>query len=85
MAQLESFRLKVFRAVAERLSFHKAAQDLFLTQPAVTLQIKALEADLGVRLLIVPIVESHSGSLAKRTVSGVHPGGSIPILSLTAS
>ena len=50
MAQLENFRLKVFRAVAERLSFHKAAEDLFLTQPAVTLQIKALENDLGVRL-----------------------------------
>jgi DNA-binding transcriptional LysR family regulator len=50
VAQLENFRLKVFRAVAEQLSFHKAANQLFLTQPAVTLQIKALEDDLGVRL-----------------------------------
>jgi DNA-binding transcriptional LysR family regulator len=50
MAQLENFRLKVFRAAAEQLNFHKAAQQLFLTQPAVTLQIKALEDDLGVRL-----------------------------------
>lgn len=50
MAQLENFRLKVFRAVADRLSFHKAAEDLFVTQPAVTLQIKALESDLGMRL-----------------------------------
>jgi DNA-binding transcriptional LysR family regulator len=50
MAQLENFRLKVFRAVAEHLNFHKAAERLFLTQPAVTLQIKALEQDLGVRL-----------------------------------
>lgn len=50
MAQLENFRLKVFRAVAEHLNFHKAADRLFLTQPAVTLQIKALEGDLGVRL-----------------------------------
>jgi LysR family transcriptional regulator, transcriptional activator of the cysJI operon len=50
MAQLENFRLKVFRAVAEHLSFRKAAEHLFLTQPAVTLQIKALENDLGVRL-----------------------------------
>jgi hypothetical protein len=48
MAQLENFRLSVFRAVAEHLNFHKAAQQLFLTQPAVTLQIKALESDLGV-------------------------------------
>src|SRR5262250_2146417 len=50
MAQLENFRLKVFRAVAEHLNFHKAAEQLFLTQPAVTLQIKALESDLGERL-----------------------------------
>lgn len=50
MPQLENFRLKVFRAVAEQLNFHKAAEQLFLTQPAVTLQIKALESDLGVRL-----------------------------------
>ena len=50
MAQLENFRLKVFRAVAEHLNFHKAAERLFLTQPAVTLQIKALEEELGVRL-----------------------------------
>ena len=50
MAQLENFRLKVFRAVADHLNFHKAAEHLFLTQPAVTLQIKALESDLSVRL-----------------------------------
>lgn len=50
MAQLENFRLKVFRSVAENLNFRKAAEHLFLTQPAVTLQIKALENDLGTRL-----------------------------------
>jgi len=50
VAHLENFRLKVFRAVAEHLNFRKAAEHLFLTQPAVTLQIKALENDLGVRL-----------------------------------
>ena len=50
MARLENFRLKVFRAVAEHLNFRKAAEQLFLTQPAVTLQIKALESDLGVRV-----------------------------------
>lgn len=50
MAQLENFRLKVFRTVAEHLNFRKAAEHLFLTQPAITLQIKALEDDLGVRL-----------------------------------
>src|SRR5215468_8210235 len=50
MAQLENFRLKVFRAVAQHLNFRKASEHLFLTQPAVTLQIKALESDLGLRL-----------------------------------
>jgi DNA-binding transcriptional LysR family regulator len=50
MAHLENFRLKVFRAVAEHLNFRKAAEQLFLSQPAVTLQIKALESDLGVRV-----------------------------------
>jgi DNA-binding transcriptional LysR family regulator len=50
MAQLENFRLKVFRTVAEHLSFHKAAEHLFLTQPAVTQQVKALEDELGARL-----------------------------------
>jgi len=50
VAQLENFRLKVFRTVAQLLSFRKAAEQLFITQPAVTLQIKALEEDLGVRL-----------------------------------
>jgi len=50
MAHLENFRLKVFRAVAENLNFRKAAEQLFLTQPAITLQIKALENDLGMRV-----------------------------------
>jgi DNA-binding transcriptional LysR family regulator len=50
VAQLENFRLKVFRTVAEHLNFRKAAEHLFLTQPAITLQIKALEDDLGIRL-----------------------------------
>ncbi len=50
MPQLENFRLKVFRTVAEYLNFRKAAEHLFLTQPAITLQIKALEDDLGIRL-----------------------------------
>ena len=46
---MENFRLKVFRAVAKHLNFRRAAEELCLTQPAVTLQIKALEQDLGVQ------------------------------------
>jgi DNA-binding transcriptional LysR family regulator len=47
---MENFRLKVFRTVAEKLNFRQAAESLYLTQPAVTLQIKALEDELGVQL-----------------------------------
>src|SRR5580692_9004409 len=50
MSSLENFRLTVFRKVAEQLSFRKAAEELYLTQPAVSLQVKALEAELGVAL-----------------------------------
>ncbi len=50
VASLENFRLVVFRRVAEALSFRKAAEELYLTQPAVSQQIKALEDDLGVQL-----------------------------------
>lgn len=47
---MQDFRLHVFRTVAEKLSFTHAAELLYLTQPAVTQQIKVLETDLGVRL-----------------------------------
>lgn len=50
MASLENFRLVVFRTVAEQRSFRKAAEELYLTQPAVSLQIKALEEGLGIQL-----------------------------------
>ena len=36
---IENFRLKVFRTVAEQRHFRKAAELLYLTQPAVTHQI----------------------------------------------
>lgn len=35
-------RLQVFYAVAKQLSFTKAADILFMTQPAVTFQVKQL-------------------------------------------
>ena len=47
---MEPFPLRVFRIVAEELSFTPAAERLFLTQPAVTMQVKNLEEDLGLRL-----------------------------------
>ena len=47
---VENFRLKVFRAVAKHLNFRRASEELYLTQPAVTLQVKTLEQQLGVQL-----------------------------------
>jgi DNA-binding transcriptional LysR family regulator len=41
--------LKVFYYVAKHLSFTRAAQELFVTQPAVAMQIDALEKHYGVR------------------------------------
>ena len=43
-------RLRVFHAVAKHLSFTKAADALFMTQPAVTFQIKQLEESFDTRL-----------------------------------
>jgi len=43
-------QLKVFEAVARHLSFTQAAQELHLTQPAVSMQIKQLEETTGLPL-----------------------------------
>jgi len=64
MMSLENFRLTVFRKVAEQLSFRKAAEELYLTQPAVSLQIKALEEELGMALF------DRSGSQVRLTPAG---------------
>ncbi len=49
---MELWQLRTFRAVAENLNFTKASEQLFLTQSAVSHQIKALEEDFGVPLFI---------------------------------
>jgi DNA-binding transcriptional LysR family regulator len=43
-------RLQVFHAVAKHLSFTKAGEALFMTQPAVTFQIKQLEEHFNTHL-----------------------------------
>jgi DNA-binding transcriptional LysR family regulator len=40
-------QLKVFEAVARNLNYTRAAEELFLSQPAVSMQIKQLEEVLG--------------------------------------
>jgi DNA-binding transcriptional LysR family regulator len=47
---MSDFRLKVFLSVARNLSFTKASQELFITQPAITKHIQELEGLYKVRL-----------------------------------
>ncbi len=59
---MENFRLRVFRAVAHHLNFRMAAEELLLTQSAVTQQIKALESELD-----VPLFDRAGGRVALTT------------------
>lgn len=43
-------QLKVFERVARRLSFTRAAEELYMTQPAVSMQIKQFEETIGLPL-----------------------------------
>ena len=56
---IENFRIRVFRSVAQHLNFSRAAEELLLTQPAVTQQIKALEDEIG-----VPLFDRGGGHIA---------------------
>ena len=47
---MSDFRLKVFQHVAKNLSFTKASQELFISQPAITKHIQELESTYQVRL-----------------------------------
>ena len=44
--------LRAFEAVARRLSFSEAAEELFVTQSAISRQIKSLEEELGAALFV---------------------------------
>lgn len=47
---MSDFRLKVFQSVAKNLSFTKASQELFISQPAITKHIQELETCYQARL-----------------------------------
>lgn len=57
-------QLRVFSAVARHLSFGKAAEELHLTPPAISMQIKELEAQVGLPLF------DRSGRSVVLTVTG---------------
>jgi LysR family transcriptional regulator, low CO2-responsive transcriptional regulator len=50
MFHLTLRQLQIFEAVARHLSYSRAADELHLTQPAVSMQVKQLEENLGLAL-----------------------------------
>jgi LysR family transcriptional regulator, low CO2-responsive transcriptional regulator len=64
MKSLTLRQLKIFEAVARHTSFSRAAEDLCLTQPAVSMQIKQLEELTGLPLF------SHTGKRFALTEAG---------------
>ena len=61
---LENFRLRVFRAVADEMSFRKAAEVLHLSQPAVSQHIHALEEEAGAQLFDRARGEGHGSQIS---------------------
>ena len=49
---MNQLQIDYFKAVAHYKNFTRAAEELYVSQPAVSKQIAALEAELGVRLFI---------------------------------
>ena len=45
-------QLRLFEAVATQLSYSRAAEQMNVTQPAVSMQVQQLEAELGLQLLV---------------------------------
>ena len=63
---MDTRQLAAFCAVVERRSFSQAAERLGVTQPAVSLQVRALEKRLGAQLL------DRSGRRVEPTEAGCH-------------
>lgn len=71
-------RLQVFYTVAKQLSFTKAADILYMTQPAVTFQVKQLEEHFNTRLF-----ERSHGKISLTPVGELVLGYSERILALS--
>jgi DNA-binding transcriptional LysR family regulator len=64
MSSFSLDQLKIFRAIAQQGSFKRAADSLYISQPAVSLQIQNLEAAVGIPLF------NRSGRKAELTEGG---------------
>src|SRR3954465_14557702 len=64
---MDTRQLRAFCEVVERKSFSQAAERLGVTQPAVSLQVRALEKRLGTQLL------DRSGRRGEPTEAGRRP------------
>lgn len=64
MSNFSLDQLKIFRAIAQQGSFKRAADSLYISQPAVSLQIQNLEAAVGIPLF------NRSGRKAELTEGG---------------
>ncbi len=77
-AYLDTHRLRQFMAVAEHLNITRAAEQLQLTQQAVSSTIKTLERDLR-----VPLLSRNGRSIALTPAGKVLRDGGLPILDAT--
>ena len=79
---LDLKRLRVLRAVAEHGSFSAAADDLYVSQSAVSQQIANLEAEVGeplvLRLRSGPVLDRRRARCSSPTPSRRWPGSSRP-------
>jgi hypothetical protein len=71
MARMTLDQLEIFLATAEHLHFTKAAEALYITQPAVSAAIASLENEYGVKLFHRVATHSHPGNFDRKGIGGI--------------